>query len=115
MTLNVDDVFKQMLQAAAVAFGAEWKHVSKFVPAELKKLSVQLVDIAENVAQFELNNENGYPPITGQVLLRMQRRSLEATLTAVTAMTMITIQAAIDKILSIIKDTFAGVLNAIIA
>lgn len=114
MSLNVEDVFKKMLDAAAQAFGAEWPHVSKYVPAELKKLSVQLVDIADNVAQFELNPADGYPPITGQVLLRMQRRSLEASLTAVTAMTLLTVQTAIDKVLGVLKDAFGSVFKAII-
>jgi len=114
MSLHVDDVFKKMLEAAAQAFGAEWNHVSKFVPAELKKLSIQLVDISENVTKFELNPADGYPPITGQVLLQMQQRALEATLTAVTALTLITIQTAIEDILEIVKETFAGVVKAII-
>lgn len=114
MSLIVDDVWKKMLDAAAKSFGAEWQHVSKFVPAELKKLSVQLVDIAENVAKYEQNHADGYPPITGQVLLQMQQRALEATLTAVTALTLITIQTAIRDILAIVKDAFGGVLEAII-
>jgi hypothetical protein len=114
MPFNIDDLFKKMLQGAETAFGAEWKHVKAFVPAEFQKMAVQIADIAENVAKFEVNPAEGYPPATGKILLQMQRRGLEATLTAVTALTLISIQNAVDAILKILKDTFGGVLNALI-
>lgn len=114
MSLDVEDVLKKMLDAAVGAFGDGWKQAKTFVPTELKKLSVQLVDIADNVARFHADPNEGYPPITGQVLLEMQQRALEATLTAVTALTLITIQTAVRNILQIVRDAFGGVLKEII-
>lgn len=114
MSFNVNDLLQKMLQAGEAAFGAEWKQVSTFVPTEFKKMAVQLADIADNVAKFEANNAEGYPPAAAKVLLQMQQRGLEATLTAVTALTLTTIQNAFNSILKVLKDTFGGVLAEII-
>jgi hypothetical protein len=111
MTLDVDTLLKTMLGAVATAFGDEWKLAKGFVPVELKKMAVQFVDIAKNVAKFELDPDDGYPPATGQILLQMQRRSLEATLTAMTALTQIAVQRAIDKVLQVVKTTFGTLLG----
>jgi len=114
MALNVNDLFKTMMQSAAVAFGAQWNTAKAFVPGELRKLAVQIADIAENVAKFQVDTNEGFPPATGQVLLRMQRRSLEATLTAVTALTLIAVQDAVNKILKALKDAFGDVLDFVL-
>ena len=110
MNLDVEALFQKMLSVGAASFGAEWSHVRVFAPAEFKKLAIQLVDIADNVERFEADPSEGFPPETAAVLLRMQRRAIEATLTAVTALTLISIQNAFNAILKIIKDTFGGVL-----
>ena len=59
---RVDDIFNALLDAAPKAFGDAWGQVKVFLPAEARKLAVELESIAENVAAFELDNTKGYPP-----------------------------------------------------
>jgi hypothetical protein len=113
MTLDVDNLLKTMLGAAATAFGTQWSIAKGFVPSELKKMAMQLADIAGNVTKHELDPNDGYPIATGRILLQMQRQSLEATLTAVTALTLIAVQSAIDKILQVVKATFGQLLGVV--
>jgi hypothetical protein len=114
MALNVDDLVQEMLAAAETAFGSEWKQVKAFVPTEFKKMGLQLADIADNVAKFEADPNDGYPPATGKILLQMQQRALEATLTAVTALTLVSIQNAIDAVFEVLKDGVGGILKELI-
>jgi hypothetical protein len=113
MTFDVDDLLQTMLRAAADAFGAQWQLAKGFVPSELKKMAVQLADIAKNVARFEIDPHDGFPIATGQILLQMQRQSFEATLTAVTALSLIAVQSALDKILQAVKTTFGNLLGVV--
>jgi hypothetical protein len=113
MAIDVEDLFKTMLGAATAAFGDQWKIAKGFVPSELKKMAVQLAEIATNVAKFELDPNEGYPVVTAQIILQMQRQSFEAMLTAVTALTLIAVQKAVDQILQAVKVAFGRVLGAL--
>jgi hypothetical protein len=114
MEINVDDIIKKMMDAAEDAFEDGWDLVKNYAPGEFKKMAVNLADIAQNVAQFELDNSQGYPPKTGKVLFKMQVDSCIAVLVAVTQLTIITVQKAINAILQVIKETFTGIIEAII-
>lgn len=114
MTLDMNALFQTMLTEATSAFGDGWDHITSYAPAEFRKLAVQVADIADNVAKYELDPKTGYPPATGRVLLQMQRTALEAVLTAVTALTIMAVQEAITRVLTAIKNAFGGVLTAIL-
>lgn len=108
---SVDDVFKALLGAAPKAFGAAWHDAKGFLPAELQKLSVQLVSIAENVAKFELDNNQGYPPATGKVLLTMQKRATENVLIAVTALTLLALEDTLNAVLKAAQGVLGGIVD----
>jgi hypothetical protein len=85
--------------------------VKKYLPGEFRKFAVQVVEVAENVAKFEIDPAQGYPPAAGKVLLQMQRTAMEAVLTAMTAVTIIAVQNAINAILKAVGRAFAGILQ----
>ena len=104
--MTVESILQAMLGAAASAFGDEWKHVKNIVPTEFHKFAVQLAAIPPNVAKHAQDPMQGYSAETGKIIAGMQLRGLEATLTAVTAVTLVTVQRAMDRILAILKQAF---------
>jgi hypothetical protein len=114
MALDFDEVFGKMMDAAADAFEDGWDSVKDYAPAEFKKMATQLVDITENVARYENDNTKGYSPETGKVLLQMQRNATESVLVAVSTLTLIAVQKAINTILQVLKDTFQAAIGAVL-
>lgn len=103
-----------MLQSGSDAFGDGWDSVKDYAPAEFKKISSQIVEIAENVAKYELDESQGYSPETGKVLLQMQRTATESVLVAMSTLTIIAVQNAINAMMQVLKETFEGVLSSIL-
>lgn len=114
MTISADDIFNKISEAAHGAFKEGWSAVSTYAPAEFRKMAVQLASIAENVARYEADPNEGYSPATGKVLFRMQRTACESVLVAVTQLTLLAVQKALNAIIKVLKDAFglafAGVL-----
>ncbi len=114
MEITFDNVYNKMLRSASDAFGDGWTSVKNYAPAEFKKISSQIVEIIENVAKYALDNTRGYSPETGKVLLQMQRTATESVLVAISTLTLIAVQNAINGIFQVLKDTFGGILSAIL-
>ena len=103
-----------MSSEAAGAFGDGWDSIKNYAPGELKKLSVQLVEITKNVARNQIDSNEGYPIESGKILLKMTINALEAVLVAVSALTLIAVQNAINAILSVLKGVFTEVADLIL-
>lgn len=114
MGTNVDDIFGKVMDAAEGAFKDGWQAVKSFAPAEFKKMSIQLAEIIDNVAKFEVDDNEGYSPATGKMLFKMQRAACESVLVAVTHLTMIAVQKALNAIIKVLKDALGGLVTAII-
>jgi len=114
MELNVENVLGQMLQAGADEFGENWGQVSTFATVEFKKIAETVVDIAKNVAEYKLDPEKGYPVEVGKMLLEMQKKSTEAVLVGLTALTLLAVERAINAVLKVLKDTFSGILDTLL-
>lgn len=114
MPIDTNDVLKKMMDSAESAFGTGWNSVKQYAPAEFKKMALQIAEIAENVALYKADPNKGYSEETGKLLLKMQRNACEGVLVAVTQLTMIAVQKALDAILKILKDTFPGPIAAIL-
>jgi hypothetical protein len=114
MTINADDIFNKMISAAEGAFGEGWSAVKIYAPAEFKKMSVQLAEIAKNVAVYQIDNTQGYSPETGKLLFQMQRTACESVLVAVTHLTLLAVQNALNAIIKVLKDTFEGIISTIV-
>jgi hypothetical protein len=76
-------------------------------------MPVQLAEIVENVALYEVDNKQGYSPQTGKILFNMQRTACESVLVAVTHLTLIAVQNAINAIMKVLRDTFSGIIAAV--
>jgi hypothetical protein len=111
MTINVDEIFGKMMDAGEGAFKDGWQAVKNYAPAEFKKMAIQLADIAENVALYKIDSQKGYSPETGKILFKMQRTACESVLVAVTQLTLIAVQNALNAILKVLKDAFAGIIS----
>jgi hypothetical protein len=114
MPVTADEIFTQISDAAGGAFKEGWAAVRNYAPAEFRKMAVQLEDIATNVALFAVDDSQGYSPATGKLLFRMQRLSCESVLVAVTQLTMIAVQKALNAILKVLKSAFQGALAAVL-
>jgi hypothetical protein len=114
MEITFDNVLDQMLQSAGDAFENGWESVKDYAPAEFKKISHQVIEITDNVAKYKLDSSQGYSAETGKILLQMQRTATEGVLVAISTLTLIAVQNAINAIFQVLKDTFGGILSTIL-
>lgn len=114
MSISADDILKKITDAAEGAFTDGWSAVKDYAPAEFKKMAIQLESITENVAAYELDPDSGYSPATGKILFRMQRTACESVLVAVTHLTLIAVQKALNAIVKALKDAFGTVLAGVL-
>jgi len=114
MTISADDIFDKISDAAEGAFKDGWNAVSTYAPAEFRKMAVQLASIVENVGMYEVDPDKGYSPATGKVLFRMQRTACESVLVAVTQLTLIAVQKALNAIIKVLKDAFGAALAGVL-
>ncbi|MBC3885253.1 hypothetical protein [Undibacterium griseum] len=114
MTLTAEQIEQQMSNAAAGAFREGWDAVKVYAPAEFKKMAVQLASIADNVALYQLDPEQGYSAETGKILFRMQRTACESVLTAVSQLTLIAVQNALNGLMTVLSQVFGAALSMIL-
>lgn len=114
MNVNANDIYDKIMNAAEGAFKDGWQAVKGYAPTEFNKMSIQLAEIAKNVALYELDNNQGYSPQTGKILFSMQRTACESVLVAVTNLTLLAVQEALNAIIKVLKDAFAGAIAAVI-
>jgi hypothetical protein len=114
MGIRPDDIYEKIIGAAEGAFKEGWEAVSSYAPVEFRKMSIQLAEIADNVALYEQDNTRGYPPETGKILFRMQRVACESVLVAVTQLTLDAVQDALNAIMDVLKEAFGGVIAAVV-
>jgi len=114
MAISAEDIFNKMIDEAEDAFKEGWQAVKTYAPAEFKKMSVQLVEIAENVALYEIDQTQGYSRKTGKILFKMQRTACESVLVAVTQLTLIAVQKALNAIIKVLRQTFSGIISAVV-
>lgn len=114
MNINADEIYNKMMGAAEDSFKDGWSAVKTYAPAEFKKMSVQLAEIAGNIALYEMDNKQGYSPETGKILFKMQRTACESVLVAVTHLTLNAVQDAINAILQTLKEALGGVVATVV-
>jgi hypothetical protein len=108
MAIDADQILNEIMGAAQDAFKDGWEAVRQYAPGEFRKMAVQLEEIAANVAKFKINPDEGYSPETGQVLFGMQRRACEGVLVAMSKLTLIAVQEALDSIFKVLSNAFGG-------
>ncbi len=103
MAINVDNLANQMIQAGKGLAGDIWGKMSTFAIPELKKIAVQIGAIAENITEFT--------PAGAKALFDMQINGAIAVIAAMTELTMLAIQNAINAILSAVRDFVNGAIG----
>jgi len=114
MSIDVEEIYSKIIGAAEGAFKDGWQAVKTYAPAEFKKMSIQLAEIVENVSLYEMDKTQGYSPQTGKILFRMQKNACESVLVAVTQLTLIAVQKALNAIMKVLKEAFGGIIAAVI-
>ena len=114
MDISVEDIYNQIFNAAVEAFKDGWHAIKTYAPTEFRKMAVQLAEISENVALYKLDRTKGYSKKTGKLLFKMQRTASESVLVAITQLTLITVQKALNAIIRILKKAFEGFFATII-
>lgn len=99
MALDIDGILKAMVTAGQGLAGTVWQDIQVYAVPELKKIATQIEAI--ETAMLEPN-----PPYTqegAKVLLNMQITASVGVIVAMTSLTLIAVQTAINAILDSIK------------
>jgi len=103
MSVDVNGLVDQMVGAGKGLAGGGWAEMENYAIPELKKIAIQVEAIAENHAQYTLQG--------AEILFRMQVNAAISVIVAMTSMTLVMVQNAINTILDAVKsfiNTAAG-------
>jgi len=101
MALQVDSLVSAMTAAGQTLAGTIWSDIQTFAIPELQKIATQIVAIEAAMLAAP-------PPFTqdgAKALLDMQVRASIGVIVAMTTLTLLAIQAAINEIIAAIKTT----------
>lgn len=94
--MNVDNLFSQMLQAGQGLAGDVWQQMKSFAIPELKKIAVQIVAIGEHLED--------YTPAGARALLDMQMKAAAGVIVAMTTLTLLAVQEALNAIIAAVQQ-----------
>ncbi len=98
MSLDAAALGEQMVGAGAAAFGTHWDTAKDFAEAEFKTLAVRLETIGQQVAR-------GLDHDLAKILFESQKRTAVQIIAGTTALTVLAVEAAINAVLDVIRDT----------
>lgn len=101
MTLNVETLASQMLNAALPILEKDASDAASFGKTEFTKIAQTIVSIGQQLASGEINQQQA------TVLLQMQTTASQNVLLALKGLALVTIESAINAALGVI----AGVVN----
>lgn len=96
MSVDVNGLVDQMVTAGRGLAGGVWAQMQSYAIPELKKIAIQIEAIAENHAQYTLQG--------AEILFDMQIRAAVSVIVAMTSMTLVMVQNAVNAILDAVKD-----------
>ena len=102
MSIDFDEVFKIMVDAAEKAFKANWPKIKDYASVELDKLATTIVNIEY------LYNSNKITEQEAFILLEMQKNTARAVMLALQGMTLILVEEVINESLDAVKDLVNG-------
>jgi hypothetical protein len=100
--IDVGDLVSRMTAAGQALAGDVWSRMQTFALPELKKIAIQIEAIALHAAEFG--------PAGAKALLDMQVKASIGVIVAMTELTLLAVQTAINGILSAVKDAVNGAL-----
>lgn len=100
--MDVNDLTNRMITAGTALPGDIWAQMKGFAIPELKKIAIQIEAIAENHAD--------YTPEGAKALLELQIKAAVGVIVAMTSLTMMLVQNAINAILATVREFVNGAL-----
>ncbi len=96
MQVDVDGLVDRMTAAGRGLAGGIWAEMESYAVPELKKIAIQVEAIAENHAQYTLRH--------AEILFDVQFRAAVSVIVAMTSMTLVLVQNALNAIVDAVKD-----------
>lgn len=94
--MDIDDLTSRMLTAAGNLPGEIWAQMQTFAIPELRKIALQITVIVENFEAFT--------PEGAKALLDMQVKASMGVIVAMTSLTLLAVQNAINAILGAVAE-----------
>lgn len=107
MALDLDQLVASMTSAGEGLAGSVWTDIKTFAVPELKKIATQIVAIEEGM----LAEPPHFTQEGAKALLDMQVRATLGVLVAMTSLTLLAIQTAINQILDAVKSLVNGAIG----
>lgn len=101
--MDANDLTDQMLAAAKGLAGTIWSQMQSYALPELQKIAVQIVAIAENHADYTVAG--------AKALLDMQVKASIGVIVAMTTLTLLAVQDAINAILDAVRGFVNGAIG----
>ena len=99
MSLTVNTLVSTMSAAGQGLAGDVWAQIQIYALPELKKIAIQIVSIGEHITDYSVEG--------AMALMRMQINATVAVIVAMTSLTMLAAQRAINQILAAVQDMVA--------
>ena len=107
MALDPTTLLSSMVSAGQNLGGTLWTDMQHYAVPELQKIAIQIVAIEASMLQ----PSPPYTPAGAQALLTMQLTASVGVIVAMTTLTLLVVQAAINSILSSIKTMVNNALS----
>jgi hypothetical protein len=103
MPIDIGTLTEKLVGAGKTAASDIWRQIEHFAVPEMKKIAVQIEALADPASPWSLDEK--------KLLLRMQVRSAVAIIVAMTSLTMLAVQNAINAILATVRDFVNGAIG----
>lgn len=106
MILNLADIARRAVDAAAHVAGQEWPKIQSATVYELRICCQRLADLAKGVAEWLISpdREGAISPETATMLISMARNNFIMNVAMTTTATVVLAQRMLDAALGVIRD-----------
>jgi hypothetical protein len=98
-SIDTGKLVTDMLAAGSTAFKEQWPAVQRYASSEFQKIALQIADIERGYLDQQYSRE------VCDALLRLQKIASANTLLAMSGMTLLAVEAAINAVLDVVKGT----------
>jgi hypothetical protein len=96
MALDYNSLVNAMVSAGENLGGTLWHDIETYAVPELKKIAIQIIAIE--------TDKDSYTPAGAQALMDMQIKATIGVIVAMTTLTLLAVQSAINQILDAVKS-----------
>ncbi|MFQ5709489.1 MAG: hypothetical protein ACE5HO_18690 [bacterium] len=108
MAIDVAEILSKMLNAAQKEFGSKWPGVKDYAESEFKKLAENFATIEKLKLQGKVTEEQA------KLLLDIQKNSARMVLLTIEGLGLLTVEAAINAALNVVKDVVNSALGIVL-